>query len=244
MHVLKRGPILKNYIIYLILSQFFLYILFSLNNGVSFLEKEWLWSFFKVHKLDFTLMLFSIIAAFFLKRISLIFSILYFVVVFFYQASIFFDGFNKIVLLGSFFHIVITFAMLQIWVMEFKSAAFCPNYSINQLIPRRWHNIGVSLATESGKILWGNLTNWDRESCFIRLKEQDESILDSQSIKVRVSFGTSIFESKGSIVSKYYDGIGIKWGNEKQGPKKDYVTYDWNDFVKIVDERGLRPISS
>jgi hypothetical protein len=88
----------------------------------------------------------------------------------------------------------------------------------------------------AGVEIQGSLSNWDDESCFVKLETPKEL---PKSLQLIVSFRDREFVQTGEVVASTLDltGVGLKF---EKVPKEINV-FNWSEFMEIVHELGFQP---
>jgi hypothetical protein len=230
----KRETIIKNTIIHIFLSYIFLYLEYAFRHHLSPLSG----TFIKK-----SVYLFGIPAGIFLVTIFLIWRFnrqalsLYSISVFFVLFKVI-EGlvvdFNKIILLGLFCYIVVSYFLYQLLADYFSRAFVTPNYNQSDLFDPLLKKIDVMIEVNEKQIN-GYLTNWDEEGCFIKM--QGEQPLHGV-VKVIINFKDRDFEQLGEVVAHSRDltGVGIKF----YPSSKELNVFNWTEFIELVNELGFQ----
>jgi hypothetical protein len=233
--VRKKETIIYNVIIFLALSFFFLYTQHAYRHHLSpfslvYLKKEL--------ELFWYLAVVLVVSSFIIWKHHRF-------AIYFYQASIFlvsfkvieglFIEFNKIIVVAIFFYIVISYFLYQLLSFYFNFASINPNYSKSDLFGPLLKTIPCKLKGDGVEIL-GSLSNWDDESCFVKLETAKEL---PGSVQIIVSFRDREFVQTGEVVASTLDltGVGLKF---EKVPKEINV-FNWSEFMEIVHELGFQP---
>lgn len=230
----KRNRIIQNVLMILIFSLFFLHIIYSIRNGESalnygsflqLLEDRWPIS---------ALFVLSFISVFFVKSISKYLVMLFLSGVFGLSFYVFFEDFNKIILLLTLTYFLVGLYFMGLWNKELLEAVYLPNFSLHDVEIRPPFKFNVSVETEEGNKTSGNLTNWNESGLFF---VADELIPRTKKpVKLKINFEDIVFEEKGDIVTKFGKGFGIRFNF-----CKDYGNFlGWKEFYKIIEDRGYR----
>lgn len=234
--VKKKDTIIINVIIYLILSFFFLYLQHAYRHHLSP---------FNLVYLQKGLELFWYIALMLVASIILIWKHHRFALMA-YQISIFsvgfkvFEGlfieFNKIIVVAMFFYVIISYFLYQLMNNYLSMASINPNYGDSDLFEPLLKEMPCFVSC-GDTVIEGNLSNWDLDGCFIKLKSSSKKL--PRKLEVRVIFGGREFVQHGEVVAGTRDltGIGIKF----ERIKKDLNVFNWSEFMEIVQELGFKP---
>lgn len=234
--VRKKGMIVLNCIVYLVLSFLFVYLQFAYRSHVTpfsllYLQKS-LQLFWYI---AFTLFL----AAIFLWRhhqhCSWFFSLSTFLISFKILEGLFIE-FNKMIVVTFFFYIVISYFLHQLLKEYLSSARLNANYQEHDLFKPLLNHLDCRLKV--GEVEYpGMLTNWDEEGCFIKLAEWPAKKL--KKVELIIAFEGREFHEYGEVVaqSSALQGVGIKLKKSS----KDLKIFNWNEFIELVDELGFDP---
>ena len=173
-----------------------------------------------------------------LKKIS---SLLYPLAVIFVTSiciSLLLVNFNKILLFLTFIYIFVAYFYYQFLQVELAEAYNNPNYYKNRLFDPMLYQIKCTLkfvsSNSNEELISGYLTNWNENGCFIIL---DEKIKRAGKVEVSLVMDGKEFLNTGVVVSRIHknDGIGIKFYEEGNS------IYNWDNFYKIIENKGLVP---
>ena len=237
MIILKRGWITKKLAIFIILSLYYLYIIHSLTIGQGVFDYEQFISFFFDQKFLCVIGLYTIWSVFFLRALSgrvFLFFILFISAKSFF---VFYQTDNKVILLGTCIYLILSLFLHLVWLEELHCSMFNPNFYKNQLHKRNKYNINVKIQKANGEEYEGFLTNWDEYSCFLRLKNKEKIQKIMGHVKMTVFLLGKDFHTKGQIMTRYFDGLGILLLQREK--KKKETHQDWNDFYAIIKDRGI-----
>jgi len=233
--VRKKDTIIYNVIIFLALSFFFLYTQHAYRHHLSPFSLVYLR---KGVELFWYLAVMLIMSAFFIWKHHKY-------AIYFYQASIFlvsfkvveglFVEFNKIIVVAMFFYVVISYFLYQLLNFYFSFASINPNYSKTDLFGPLLKSIPCKLKGE-GIEVQGTLSNWDEESCFVKLESAKEL---PKKVQMIVSFRDREFIQMGEVVASTLDftGVGLKF----EKVPKEINAFNWSEFMEIVHELGFQP---
>jgi hypothetical protein len=147
-----------------------------------------------------------------------------------------FIEFNKMIVGSLFFYGVIAYFLYQLFSYYFSQASLNPNYSRDDLFRPMLSEIPCTLSFDSTSIK-GYLTNWDEESCFVKLESSPARA--PSTISLSINFMGRSFMQSGEVVAHSIDlsGLGIKLGQST----KDLNVFNWAEFTELVLELGFRP---
>ena len=173
---------------------------------------------------------------FFVKKWSEKVFFVFILLVFSKLLYLFYQTGDKVILLGAFFHLFISFLLYLLWKEELKSSVFNPNFYSNQLYKKDRYNFKVTVCDQAGKIHSGFLTNWDEYSCFLSLDENSKKNIRGL-VKISMKFLGREFQAAGHIMTWYANGFGIRF--EKKVKKNHETILNWKDFYAIIIDRGI-----
>lgn len=233
----KRSIVLKNIILFIILSFLYLHTLSSINQGSSALNYTHFIDYYSNHLLLVYTGVLTIFSIFMAKPISkIIFSIFSFLYIF-QGVSLFLVNFNKFLLLFNFLYLVLAYYFYLFLKLELEEAIYRPSYNKYDVANIDLHNIHVQLSGKFGDSVKGHITSWDTLGCFIKL--HDDSVLAKGPVGVEISFEDNSFFQRGFIVTSYANGVGVKFRVDRRSRQK--TAHDWLDFYAIIDDMGLKP---
>lgn len=147
-----------------------------------------------------------------------------------------FIEFNKIIIIALFFYIVISYFLYQLFKSYLSLASLNANYSPTDLFNPLLREMKCHLWLDDEELA-GELTNWDEEGCFVKLKGANKKI--PTKVKLVIEFKDRRFEQQGEVVahSMDYSGVGIKFGVSPKGLK----VFNWAEFNELVYELGYKP---
>lgn len=233
--VKKKGGIVVNVVLHLLLSFFFLYIQHAYRHHLSPFSEV----YFKR-----SLEMFWYIAAFIVISGALIwrhhrYSLLLYKIsiglVSFKVVEGLFVEFNKIIVITMFFYLTISYFLYQYFAEYLKLASINPNYKKTDLFSPLLKELPceVSWGEERHK---GILSNWDSLGCFVKLESKTRL---PKKVQLKVFFQDREFVHEGAVVAETKDctGFGLKF-EEKE---KSLDVFNWSEFMEIVQELGFQP---
>jgi hypothetical protein len=230
--LLKRSQVIKNLILFIVFSVFYLHLIYSLTKGVSAfnllglkenLIKEW-----ALIMLGLT----SIVSVSLGTKVSKFIYSLFFVVVLVKTSAPLLNELDKFVLIMNFAYLVFAFYYYLFWKLELDEAFYKPRFTSRDLGPRSSLPVKVKLTTSANQEIYGELTNWDKNGCFISITD---STLPKGSIKFEVEYEQRQFMDYGQVMTEYANGVGIKF--QKVTSKSN--VHNWLDFYDILRDRGF-----
>lgn len=234
--VKKKGMIVVNCILYLILSFFFVYLQYAYRSHVTPFSLLYLQ---KSLELFWYLAVVLLLSAGLLwkhhRYCPLFFSLSTSLISFKILEGLFIE-FNKMIVVTFFFYIVISYFLYQLLREYFASARLNANYQAHDLFRPLLTSLECRVKDQYGQIN-GLLTNWDEEGCFIKLTEAPKHKL--KKVELIINFQGREFHEEGEVVaqSTSLSGVGIKLKHRS----KDLKIFNWNEFIELVDELGFDP---
>lgn len=235
MKVRKKGVIIRNIVIYLILSFFFVFIQHAYRHQISPFSGAYLKKSPELFWYVALTLLISVNMIWNHHRYSkYLFQMCTFLVSFKVLEGLFLE-FNKIIVIALFFFIVISYFLYQLLSDYFGQASLNPNYTKNDLFKPLLRDIPCKIQTSSTES-FGTLSNWDERGCFIKLDNPQEV---PDLVKVIIIFRDREFVQEGEVVASTADlaGVGIKFHKTI----KSLDVFNWTEFVEIVHELGFQP---
>jgi hypothetical protein len=168
-------------------------------------------------------------------RISRLVLPLFFICVNLALAQIFFQSFNKIVLILFFAYLVISYNFVLLWRLELKHAAYNKGFLSDQISPKSALQISLVLTEDRGSAN-GTLTNWDRDGMFVVVPSDTET--PSGEVTVVISFDGSEFRCQGHVHTRTEDGLGLKI---QEVTRENSGKLGWKHLFSILEDRGLKP---
>ncbi len=236
----KRSTVMRNMILFILLSLFFIHLQFSINAGVSALNLgnlvELLWN----QKMMVFFALLSIVSILFASRLSKILFFIFSILVIYNGFSIFFIKLDKIILLMDGVYLVLAYFSYLFWHFELNESIYVPGFSTNLIGNKSIYDIRVELMAEFRDPANGFMTNWDEFGCFIVLNGEFDPTI-KKTVKLYISFAGKEFSQWGEIVTGYGNGVGIKFFETDEEHDRDLR---WKDFFSIISDRGYDQYSS
>ncbi len=236
----ERNRIIKNIILFTLISFFFLFALKRLHQGESALDIAAFVSF-----LDNSIFLcffgfLSISTLYFVRRISRLFFSIFSILILYEVFIIYISEWSNVVLLSGFTFLVFSY-YLQIYLkLELSDAVYTSLFSSYLPSPSDFYQFNVRLEFPNGAYRNGLLTNWDENGCFVVF--EDKIPLVSRNVEIFIlSFGHS-FRQRALVVSRSPRGLGVKFSSENKRQIKDGLLC-WRDFYCILEDRGIFPVA-
>lgn len=233
----KRSPVLKNVLLFILLTFFYLHILYSIHKGVSAVIPK---NFFQFYKDNIYLVYSGIITFYFVYSAKLIskFFFLGFLSLFLYSGvQLFISNFDKLILIFNFIFLVIGFNFFLFLKLELEESIYRPSFHSLDVTNTDMHKIKINLNGKDVKNLTGHLSNWDSVSCFIQFNENLR--LAKGPVGIDIFFKGNKFFQRGYVVTTYSNGVGIRFKYDRRKGRKS--SHDWLDFYAIIHDMGLRP---
>lgn len=229
----KRGPVVRNLILFVILSIAYLFILEAINSGRTALSLK----SFKLYNVEnVPLLFFALVVSYFIyhvKKFSKWMLLGYFALISFYSFANFFDNFDKLILIYSFIYLLFSGYFYIFWKLELKDVVYSPGYGARQigLLNKQKLNIKIS---HKGYESSGFLTNIGRNSCFLYL--ESKPLL--RKVLLSTEFDGREFCTQGEVVTSYEHGIGLKLDEDFRAKDKRA----WHEYYDIITDRSIHPV--
>lgn len=227
----KRSAVVINTLVFILLSLFFLSVLESLEEGVSALDVKGFLSFLKQNKILISFSGLAFITTFFLSSVgpSLF---LGFCIVALYKSIIYFTiDFDKLILILSFFYLVLCYNFYQFLKLELEEPFYNPNFPLN-IIPSYKNKLIPIKLRKNNLEFEAHLTNWGSNGFFCKLLGNETP---KGSVEVEVTMNGHTFYSEGVVVSRVSGGVGVRI-------RKSLIPeMGWVDFYGIINELGYKP---
>tara|TARA_Y100000768_G_scaffold389043_2_gene391414 strand:- start:7741 stop:8274 length:534 start_codon:yes stop_codon:yes gene_type:complete len=146
--------------------------------------------------------------------------------------------FSKIIIVMTFFYLVIAYYLYQFYKSELLESYYNSNYQETDLFSPMLKKINVQIIDlEQKELARGYLTNWSYEGCFLYL---DEPTQLKGRVTVRIEFGGKTFSENSTIAAKELGGrgYGFKFQNTSQNESNKM---NWNQFYEIIEQLGYLP---
>lgn len=232
--LLKRSPVLKNTIFFIILSLVYHHIIHSLSAQVSALEVDFLVENIMQSRPLLALAALAIFQVWMAKKVSVVFLGGLLVWVFIESFLLFLNDFNKFILILSFIYLIFAFYYFIFWKLELEDASYHPKFELNDIKLRPAYPIPVSLVLKGGERYSGLISNLGENSCFILLDEKWDELRGH--LEAKVYFEGNEFDSYAQVVSTYGPGIGLKFKTKRS--EENSGSLGWTDFYDIMIDRG------
>ena len=231
----KRSQNLKIILALLIFALIHLFTILSLNVGESAIDLSRFLGFLSEKWSIFVLFIFTFFSVYYVKKVSKFLIIIFLGIIFTWNFYLFFEDFNKLLMLLSFIFFVVSLYFVGVWNFELEEAIYSPNFSLNDLEIRPLNNFRVWVETLSGDKIDGLLTNWDKNSCFFVPREKVS--IFPQELTLNIIFEETNYSQKGQVVSAFGKGVGIRFNFREESGS----FLNWNTFFNLIDDRSYRP---
>lgn len=234
--VRKKGMIILNCIVYLMLSFLFIYLQYAYRSHLTPFSTLYLQRSLELFWYIATPLIFSAVLLWNHHRYCSGFFVFSTVLVGFKLLEGLFIEFNKMIVVTYFFYIVISYFLYQLLHQYLNSARLNANYGENDLFHPLLCQLPCVIRAGEEE-LSGILTNWDEEGCFIKMNESPLKRL--KKVEIIIQFAGREFCEQGEVVAQSTSktGLGIKLKNSF----KDLKIFNWNEFIELVDEQGFDP---
>jgi len=230
---LKRPAVIRNAILFCILSLFFLSVIESLEGGVSALNIKGFLAFLKSNKLLLFFSSFSILSIVSLRKASPYIFLGYCATTAFYSLTLFFVDFDKLILILNFFYIVVSYSFFLFLRIELDEPFYNPRYTKNILPNYLGETFPVELK-RNGKSQQAYLTNWGSNGFFCRLESTQEKLRGKVEIE-SILEGHSFF-AEGEVITRGLDGVGIRIS------ANPVPNMGWINYYGIISEQGMKSL--
>ena len=233
MTYLKRPAVIRNSILFCIISLFFLSVTESLEGGFSALQLNGFMSFLQKHKYLLTFSTLSILSISMLKKASPYIFLVYCASISISSLRLFFIDFDKLILILNFFYIVFSYNFFLFSKMELAEPFYNPKYSRNMLP----NYLGKAFPVEikrNGKSQKAFLTNWGENGFFCRLDDSSEKLKGRVEIESKLD-GHSFF-AEGEVMTRGFDGIGVRIS------ANPVPNMGWVNYYGIISEQGMKSL--
>lgn len=231
MKFLRRSPIIRNHIVFILVSVPYLQVVLSLSRGVSALDDEVL-TLMQDYWLAYILCIITTYATYKVSKLAKYLSIIYALYITVCSTMVFIQDFNKIILVLAFSYILISYYFYLLLKSELEQALYKAGFNRHLINNGCEYDLPVSLKTKD-KQTSGRLSNWDEKSCFVAIDENAPSLKND--VQLTVMFEGKEFVTHGTINTHIHRGVGIQL---KQNAQVEYL--GWNEFYDIIKDRGYR----
>lgn len=233
----RTGPI-KNVGLFLLIILFINYIELSLIKKVSAFGLSNLLDFARNESWLIIISFIGIISIFRLSKWSLFFMPLAALSSAGHSLYLLQADFNKLIMIILFLQIVVSFYFFINLRYELRLSAYNPCVSglMSFFKPKLALPVIVHEEGHESAEIMGQLTNWDSESCYIKLNSMEQ--FKGNDISLIVDHMGLQFRQDGTIVSIARDNqsVGILFKESQNNSP-----FGWKDFYYILDNKGILP---
>ncbi len=232
MKFLKRPIVIKNALLFCVLSLFFLSVVESLEGGVSALDLK---GFADRIRSDIWLISGTVIvllSVFRGMRFSPPLFLIFCGYILIKSFSVFFIDLDKIILFLIFLYSIVAYNFFLFLRMELQEPFYNPRFPDNILPDFGYRKLPITLKKDSRSIE-AYLTNWGPNGFFCQLK--DEGDLIKGKVEVEILLEGHNFFSEGVVMTRSNAGLGIRI------TKNPVPDLGWTDYYGIINELGFRP---
>ena len=227
----KRGGIIRNQMLFVLLSVVYLQIVREIARGQSAIDKQSFLFLVEQHQWLFILGFLTLVLTYYGKRLAKYFFAIYSIGIIFLSIQVFIQSFDKIILVLNFIYILLSYYFYVFFASELERALYHPGFINNSIGTKCEYDIPLSL--ESSKLkATGQLSNWDEDSCFVFIDGGGK--LPRGRVALSMLFEGQTFTFQGSIRTRVGQGVGIRIESKKK------EMFDWSDFYEIINNRGYR----
>lgn len=229
--IIYRSAVIWNIVLHFLLSVLFLILQQAIFQESSVLSSV----FFKTTLVNYwpivTVVVFSSILVFNLKKISQdFFMFTVFVVSLTTAVQLWFE-FSKLILLVLFIYILASYYLRFMLKADLNQAYYNPGFSEEDLFEPMLFKIKVEVIEKKSKQIYtGFLTNWDETGCFLQL----EGLPKEKNLELKFYFKNHVFTDNGHIatISKKNKAIGVRFQNRDS-------QLGWSEIYKIISDMGM-----
>jgi hypothetical protein len=230
MKVLRRSLIIYNEILFIIMSLYFMHLVYSLDVEASALDFEQLIILLKMNPILVGIGVATIVSLFFVKKISKYLLAIFALFVFYKTFSVFLIKYEKIQLVLNVIYIVIAYNMILLLDEELERSIYRPNYFASSLDVEDYKTVKVEFY-DGNKSVEGFITSYDDEGFVVKLTRENKL---SGKVHFKIVFENHDFEDFGVVSVKYKGGYGIK----VSARKKSQDDNGWSVIYDILSKRG------
>ena len=228
----RRGTIIRNQMFFIILSFIYLQVVHEISVGRSAVDKETFLLLIEKYQWLFALGVVTLVLTYYGKKSAKYFFIFYVIGIVGLSLQVFFGSFDKIILVLNFIYILLSYYFCLLFLSELNQSLYSPGFVSNSIGSKCEYNLPISL--KSSKVqASGKLSNWDRESCFVIVNNDDE--LPRGQVELSILFEGQKFSCRGIVSTKVGQGIGIRIKSNRERKM-----FDWLDFYEIIQNRGYK----
>ena len=227
----KRGTIIRNQILFILLSVGYLQIVREIAQGQSAINKGTFLLLVEQHQWLFVLGICTLVLTYHGKRLARYLFIVYSIGIIFLSIQAFAQSFDKVTLVLNFVYILLSYYFYIFFASELERALYHPKFISNAIGAKCEYDIPLSLESSNVKTN-GRLSNWDEDSCFVFI--DGDGKLPRGKVALSMVFEGQTFAFSGSVRTKVRQGVGIRIESKKK------EMFDWSDFYEIISNRGYR----
>lgn len=227
--IFSRTLFVKNLIIFVMLSYFFVYFLENFNHPLFFTDLE-LFKAFSIQNIPFLgITLFLIFTISLVLRWSRFFFLIYSMGIFLYALRIYFTNDSSVVLPLSLIYMMVSYYFYILFSEELLGAIYRPQYEIADINPVKNRKLRLKIKYKGGEVD-GHIINWDEGNVFF---------YTGNDLKLRGVVGLNLmldgvnFSFEGKIVTAYNKGYGVRIIDNSSSE-----SFNWNELYKILSDRG------
>jgi hypothetical protein len=230
----KRSNVIVNSSLFIVLTLLFTITIAALDRNGSVVDWEEAVLFFNSSWWPLLTALLASLSILKAYRLSRFFFIIHTIVVLLTITPMLLDSFDKLTMLLSFLFVLISYYYYLLLSDELAEPIYNPGYHQRDLDIITNTHLVTTVIDKNGVNYSGILTNWGPTSCFLRLN--DPKGKPKKMVNLEVNFQGASFHDCGSIVSRYYSGVGVQLGGTSK-PKGD-SSLGWADLYQALNERG------
>lgn len=232
MKFVKRPVVIKNVLLFCLLSLFYLSVVESLEVGVSALDLKQFVSKLKQDTLLVSGALLTFWMVFKGMHISPYAFLLFCSYITVRSFGIFFIDLDKVILFLIFFYSVVAYNFFLFLRLELKEPFYNPSYPKNILPEFSYKKLPLTIK-QDGVTHKAYITNWGENGFYLQFKEKDIALRGLVEAEIEIEGQT--FFAHGEVMSSNTTGVGIR---VTKNPVPDL---GWSDYYGIINELGLRP---
>lgn len=227
----KRSAVIINTLLFIIFSLFFLSVMESLEEGISALDLQGFISFLDQNTFLLVIGSAAFFGVFFLTSFGPALFLLFCGVTLYKSVLYFVIDFDKLILILSFFYIVLCYNFYQFLKLELREPFYNPNFPLN-IIPAYKNTLIPIKINKNGIEYQAHLTNWAQNGFFCKLVDEGKP---KGIVEIEVVIGNHSFFAEGQVVTRVSGGVGVRI-------RKSLIPeMGWPDFYGIINELGYRP---
>jgi hypothetical protein len=236
--VFFRSNVIWNSILTLMVSIVFLYLQYISTFKTKVFLQSSANSFLLDHFAFIVVTTLALLGLVFLKKIfTAVFFSLNIILVTVHTGIHLLDDLNKITLLLLFVYIVVSFFLVQFFILDQNESYLNSGVKGDELFSPMLKKVSASIYVDNKHSLSGYLTNWSEEGIFLYSENQ---VSISGKVNVQINYFDQIFEQAGTIVAQTRDkkGYGVRF--EGLHLKKEN-SMGWLALFQIFKDTGFEP---